>query len=228
MRILFVIILFVLSYSTKAQKDIAVYTLKGSKYVGVLLKQDSDQGAFIVRIQGGSEFSIPFGDISRIEWSVAPKEYNTGKPYFGFGMGTAMNADRSIFQLDLKAGYQFNRKWDAGIGYCTSDIASWYVDVNYYPYHKSFFSAGIFSQVGTVLSPIDYWGYYYYDYIKVRGLYTNQGISFKLSGEKSRSFALNIGYQYITKRETYSYFSGEGMIDVFHLNRYLIQGVFTF
>ncbi len=228
MRILFVIILFVLSYSTKAQKDIAVYTLNGSKYVGGLLKQDSDQSSLMLRIQGGSEFCIAFSDISRIEWSVAPKEYNTGKPYFAFGMGAMMNASNSVFQLDLQTGYMFNPRWVAGIGYSFSEVSSLYADVGYFPFHKNEVSIGIFSQIGTVLTPISNIVDYYYDNTKLRGLYTYQGVSFKFGEQRSRSFSLNISYQFIDKHEIYTSWNGDETTDVFHLNRYLIEGVFTF
>lgn len=223
MRIVLLILVILASLSLKAQNRITVYTNDGNKYVGNIIKRDSINKNISLQITGGSVFKIPFGTIDSLkkEYGYFAPVYN--RPYFGFGMGVAFNNKAKQFQFDLLAGYQFTPKIQTGIGLCIKeDYSALYLELKYNFYQKSFLTIGAYSQPGIINNSIDY------DYYKRSGFYSNSGISFILVGDKSGSFAINTGFQYVNRKETYTDWTGRKVTRIYETNRYIVQGVFTF
>ncbi len=213
--------------SLMAQKQVAVYTHNGSKVVGTLVRLDSVSQSLKIKILGGSEFFFLFKEIDSLTSEAKMGWVTYGKPYFGFGLGAIMNADHSYFQFDVLAGYQFTDKIKGGIGFCFSDIAASYLDFNYYFFHKDFFAIGAYTQPGMVLTRL--FDRNYYTSNSTTGFYSNTGLTMKFYSGKASSFAMNIGYEYINKIEVYkSYNNDPDIKKTYHLNRYVVQGIYTF
>lgn len=210
-----------------AQQKVTVYHHNGSKTIGELMQRDSVAQKILVKIQGGSEFVIPFSEIDSVVFST-PKQKLVleARPVWGFGLGALMNADRNILQFDAQAGFRFNAKMQGGIGVAFSDVISGYLDYRYYFYQSKLFSVGAYVQPGVVLS--QFRNNYYYDTYNIRGFYSNTGFSLKLFNNTNRSFSIHAGYQYVNKKQSYTDYLGNQVKIVSDLNRYVIQGIFAF
>jgi hypothetical protein len=198
MKLFFLLLLFLSSFYIYAQQSVTVYTYDDCKYVGKLISVDSAKGFVKVQVQGGSEFSIGFNNIDSIQYSNI-----TGRQSFiGLGLGTNLSTKNNDYQVDLILGYKFNQRWSASFTYCFSEFSAAFLDLHYYVYNKENFAVGLFSDFGTVMKPsIDRSAY---ANSKLHGLYTNHGLTIKLSGDRSRSSLLSLGYQYIDQYQVFT------------------------
>jgi hypothetical protein len=212
-----------------AQKNVSIFTKNGSVIMGNIEAKDSASKMIKVKIEGGSILAFRFDEIDSIRPSAADPLLSN-MAVLGFGLGQSMNAAGRHFQFDIMLGYQFNRRFQAGMGFCFSDIIASYLDARYYFYHKDIFSLGVFTQPGMLLkrTNMDIWNSYYGQYAYFKSFYANTGVSLKLHGNKTRSFSLNAGYQYINEKYGYYDYLGDNVKIFTSLNRYLVQGVFTF
>jgi hypothetical protein len=225
----FLFLLILWGFNLAAQESISVYTKTGSMITGILESRDSVNQRVKIKIQGGSILAVPFRDIDSIASAVPEKKTFSGSPYYGFGLGIASNAIQNSLQVDAFAGYQFNTKFQAGFGLSYSHDLSTYLDIKYYPFQKKFFAIGAYANPGLVLTTNNYNPWYNYGYRNsINGFYSNTGFSFKLKGEKTRSFSVNAGYQFVSERFTYYDYQDHKVVSITNLNRYIIQGIFNF
>ncbi|MCX6190381.1 MAG: hypothetical protein NTW54_12445 [Bacteroidetes bacterium] len=220
------LLFLVCTIRVEAQKDMAVYLHNGSKLIGTLGVRDSVSGVVKVKIQGGSELAVVFHDIDSIQPLYSNAAIHYGQPYLALGLATLVNSNASLFQFDILAGYQFNKKFQGGIGFCFSDLRASYLDMRYFIYHKDFYSLGVYTQPGVLLDGLFSDNYYYQG--KTSGFYSNTGLSIKLHSPKTTNFSLNVGYQYIHEKEVYTDYGGNKTTNIYNLNHYIIQGIFAF
>ncbi len=210
-----------------AQREVSVYAHDGSKIVGVIELRDSLSGILKVKIQGGTVIALRFNTIDSILSSNPRRLLNIARPIFGFGLGVAMNSNVTQLQFDMQMGYQINRKFQGGLGFCSSTFLASYLDLHYFHFHKKQFAAGAYVEPGLIMKRLfDTW--YYYNNTKVSGFYSNTGLCAKFYSSKSREFYLQLGYQFIQQKETYINWNQEKTTNLAQLNRYILQGIYTF